>query len=161
MDSYTNKYGNPKPAELLQRFDLSPHQFFLDMAISEMWNFGQSSSADYRLRSRIIGNFVERAFSLKILFSSPGRSSLDDCTQGNSHAVTCSPDNTSDGLTRGHCMRECRSLPCSPVPDRDGLDATTEKRVLLFQPIQCRVQVRDNCLSLISDDDQFDIDLFV
>ena len=108
-----------------------------------------------------LGNFIERAFSLKVLFSSPGRSRLDDCTQGNSHAVTCSPDSTSDGLTRGQCMRECRSFPCSPMLDRDGLDPTAEKRVLLFQPIQRRVQVRDNCLSLISDDDQFDIDLFV
>jgi len=47
------------------------------------------------------------------------------------------------------------------VLDRDGLDPTTEKRVLLFQPIECSVLVRDNCLSLISQDDQFDIDLLI
>jgi hypothetical protein len=29
------------------------------------------------------------------------------------------------------------------------------------QPIERGVQLRDNCLGLISDDDQFDIDLFV
>jgi hypothetical protein len=43
----------------------------------------------------------------------------------------------------------------------DGLDPTAEKCVPLFQPIQRGVQLRDNCLGLISDDDQFDIDLFV
>jgi hypothetical protein len=32
--------------------------------------------------------------------------------------------------------------------------------VLLFQPIKCRLQLSDNCLGLIVNDDQFDIDPF-
>ena len=31
-------------------------------------------------------------------------------------------------------------LPCSGVLEGDGLDLTTEKCVLLFHPIECRVQ---------------------
>ncbi len=58
-------------------------------------------------------------------------------------------------------MRECRSLPCSWVLESDSLDPTTEKCVPLFQPIERGVQLRDNCLGLIGNDDQFDIDLFV
>jgi hypothetical protein len=45
--------------------------------------------------------------------------------------------------------------------ERDGCDPTTEKCVLLFQPIKCRLQLSDNCLGLIVNDDQFDIDPFV
>jgi hypothetical protein len=45
--------------------------------------------------------------------------------------------------------------------DRDSLNPTADKRVLLFEPIERCVQARDNCLSLISEDDQFDINLFV
>jgi hypothetical protein len=45
--------------------------------------------------------------------------------------------------------------------DSDGLDPTTEKRMLLLQSIQRSVQPLDNCLGLIGDDGQFDIDLFV
>ena len=58
-------------------------------------------------------------------------------------------------------MRECRSLPCSRVLDSDCLDPTTEKCVPLVHPIERSVQLPDNCLGLISDDDQFDIDLLV
>jgi hypothetical protein len=64
-------------------------------------------------------------------------------------------------LTRGHRMRECRSAPCSRVLKSYGLDATTEKRVPLFQLIERGVQLHNNCLGLISYDDQFDIDFFV
>jgi len=91
-------------------------------------------------------------------FASPGEVTSDDCAEGNSQALTCSPDSR---LTCGHRMRECRSLPCSRVLESDGLDPTTEKGVPLFQPIERGVQLRDNCLGLISDHDQFDIDLFV
>jgi hypothetical protein len=45
--------------------------------------------------------------------------------------------------------------------ESDRLDSTTEKCVPLFQQIERDVQLRDNCLDLISHDDQFDIDLFV
>ena len=58
-------------------------------------------------------------------------------------------------------MRECRSLPCSRVLESNSLDPTTEKCVPLFQLIERGVQSRDNCLGFISDDDQFDSDLFV
>jgi hypothetical protein len=94
-------------------------------------------------------------------FASPGRAISDDCAEGNSHALTCGPDSNSDRLTCGHRMRECRSLPCSRVLESDGLDATTEKCMPLFQAIECGVQLHDNCVCLISDDNQFDIDLFV
>jgi hypothetical protein len=52
-------------------------------------------------------------------------------------------------------------LFCLAGLDRDSLNPTAEKRVLLFEPIERCVQARDNCLSLISEDDQFDINLFV
>ena len=94
-------------------------------------------------------------------FASPGLSTSDDCAEGNSHALTCSPDSNTDRLTCGHCVSECRSLPFSRVLESDGLDPTTEKCVPLFQPIKRGVQLRDSCLGLIGDDDQFDIDLFV
>jgi hypothetical protein len=58
-------------------------------------------------------------------------------------------------------MCERRSLPFSGVLDSDGFNPTAEKRVLLFQPIERGVQVLDNGLGLISEDDQFDVDLFV
>ena len=45
--------------------------------------------------------------------------------------------------------------------ESDGLDRTTEERVPLIQLIQSGVQLGDNCLGLIGDDNQFDIDLFV
>jgi hypothetical protein len=45
--------------------------------------------------------------------------------------------------------------------ESDGLDPAAEKCVLLFQAIERGVQLRDNCVCLIGDDDQFDIDLFV
>ena len=41
----------------------------------------------------------------------------------------------------------------------DGLDLTTEKCVPLVQPIKRAIQLSDNCLGLIGDDDQFNIDL--
>jgi hypothetical protein len=86
---------------------------------------------------------------------------LDDCAQSSRHAVTCNPDSTHYGLSRSHCMRECRPLPCSRMPDFGGFDPATEKRVLLFEPIQRRVQTRDYGLRLICDHDQFDVDLLV
>jgi hypothetical protein len=52
-------------------------------------------------------------------------------------------------------------LPCSRVLDSQGLDPNTEKRVFLVHPIERNVQLPDNCLGLISDDDQFDVDLSV
>ena len=45
--------------------------------------------------------------------------------------------------------------------ESDGLDPTTENRVFFFQSIKRRVQLSDDCLGLVSDDDQFDIELFV
>ena len=45
--------------------------------------------------------------------------------------------------------------------ERDGLDPTTEKCVLLFHAIKRRLQLGDDCLGLIVEDDQFDIDPFV
>jgi hypothetical protein len=85
----------------------------------------------------------------------------DDCAEGDSHALTCSPDSNRDRLPCGQGMRECRSPLGSRMFESDGFDRTTEKCVALFQPIQRAVQLRDNCLALISDDDEFDIDLFV
>jgi hypothetical protein len=58
-------------------------------------------------------------------------------------------------------MRECRSVPCYRVLESGSLDPATEKCAPLFQPIERGVQLRDNCLGLIRDNDQFDIDLFV
>ena len=58
-------------------------------------------------------------------------------------------------------MRECRSLPCSRVLERDGLDLTTEKCVPSFQLIERGVQPGDNCVGLISDYNEFEIDLFL
>ena len=45
--------------------------------------------------------------------------------------------------------------------ESDSLDPTTEKCVLLFQPIKRGLQLSDDCLGLIGNDDQFDIDPFV
>jgi hypothetical protein len=45
--------------------------------------------------------------------------------------------------------------------ESDSLDPTTEKCVPLFQAIKRRLQLSDDCLGLIGDDDQFDIDPFV
>ena len=42
-----------------------------------------------------------------------------------------------------------------------SLDPTTAQCVPLFQLIERGVQSRNNCLGLISEDDQFDSDLFV
>jgi hypothetical protein len=42
-----------------------------------------------------------------------------------------------------------------------GLDPATEKCVLLFQPIERGVQLHNNCVGLISDDDQLDIDFLI
>jgi hypothetical protein len=36
--------------------------------------------------------------------------------------------------------------------ESDGLDPPTEKCVVLFQPIECGVQLRDNSLGLIGND---------
>jgi len=85
----------------------------------------------------------------------------DDCAEGNSHAFTRRPDSIRDRLPCGYRVRQCRSFSCSPMLESDGLDPATEKCVLLFQPIECGVQLRDNCLRLIGDHDQFDIDLLV
>src|ERR1700733_7636708 len=102
-------------------------------------------------------------------FALPGRSDVlhqmtarsDDGAEGNRYALTCRPESTSDRLTCGDRMRERRSLPRSRVLESDGLDATAEERVPLFQAIERGVQLRDNCLGLIGDNDQFEIDLFV
>ena len=45
--------------------------------------------------------------------------------------------------------------------ESDGLDPTTENCLFFFQPIKCRVQLSDDCLRLVCDDDQFEIELFV
>jgi hypothetical protein len=58
-------------------------------------------------------------------------------------------------------MCERRSLPCSRVLESCGLDPATEKCVLLFQPIERGVQLHNNCVGLISDDDQLDIDFLI
>jgi hypothetical protein len=58
-------------------------------------------------------------------------------------------------------MRERGSLPYPQMLESDSLDPTTEKCVPLFQPIKRRLQLSDDCLGLIGDDDQFDIDRFV
>ena len=50
-------------------------------------------------------------------------------------------------------MRERGSLPYSPMLESDGLDPTTEKCVLLFQPIKRRLLLSDDCLGLIGEDD--------
>jgi len=42
--------------------------------------------------------------------------------------------------------------------ESDGLDPATEKRVLLFKPIERRLQLRFDCFGLIGDDDQFDME---
>jgi hypothetical protein len=47
------------------------------------------------------------------------------------------------------------------VLESDGLDPATEKCVHLFHPIERSVQLRDNCVGLIRDNDQFEIDSFV
>src|SRR5947209_6605700 len=85
----------------------------------------------------------------------------DDGAEGNSHAVACSPESNGGGLACGQRMRECGSLPCSRVVESDGLDLTAEECVLLFQAIERGVQLRDNCVCVIGDDDQFEIDLFI
>jgi hypothetical protein len=93
----------------------------------------------------------------------PGRFSSDDGAKGNRHAVPCTAESSSGGLACGQRMRECRSLlcscMCSGVLEGDGLDPATEEFVALFQPIG--VQLRDNCLGLIGDDYEFDVDLFI
>jgi len=58
-------------------------------------------------------------------------------------------------------MRKRGSLPYPPMLERDGLDPTTENCVLLLQPIKRRLQLSDDCLGLIGDYDQFDIDPLV
>ena len=89
------------------------------------------------------------------------RATLDNRAEGNSQALACSPDGTGDRLACRYGVRECRSLPFSAVLESDRLDPTAEKCVLLFQPIKRGIQLRDNCLGLIGDHDQFDIDLLV
>lgn len=42
-----------------------------------------------------------------------------------------------------------------------NLKSGFEKCVLFFQPIKRRFQLSNECLGLIADDDQFDIDPFV
>jgi|SRR6516162_4038407 hypothetical protein len=71
-----------------------------------------------------------------LAFASPERPTSDDCAECNSHALTCSPDSSSGCPSCGHSMRERGSLPYSPILESDGLDPTTEKCVLLFQPCQ-------------------------
>jgi hypothetical protein len=58
----------------------------------------------------------------------------------------------------------CASADLFRIPqmlESDSLDPTTEKCVLLFQPIKRGLQLSDDCLGLIGNDDQFDIDPFV
>lgn len=82
----------------------------------------------------------------------------DDGSEGDSQAGL---DSSRGRLTCGQGVRECRSPPWSRVIESDGLDFTAEECVLLVQAIECGVQVRDNCVCLVGDDDEFDIDLFV
>lgn len=58
-------------------------------------------------------------------------------------------------------MCERRSLPYSRVLESYGLDPAPENGVLLLQAIERGAQLHDNCVALISDDDQFEVDLFV
>jgi hypothetical protein len=65
-------------------------------------------------------------------------------------------------LARRDRMRECGNrfrLPGCPKAAASIL--TTEKCAPLSQPIDRGVQLRDNCLGLIRDDDQLEIDLSV
>jgi len=98
---------------------------------------------------------------LSLGFSFARRKRSDDCPEGDSHALTSSPESMSYRLTCGHRMRECRFPPCSRVFESDCLDPTPEKRVPLFQLVERGIQLHDNRLGLIRYDDQFDIDLFV
>src|SRR5882757_656715 len=75
----------------------------------------------------------------------------DDCAEGIVHALTCSPDSTSDRLACGECMCERRSLPCSRVFESYGLDSATEDSMPLLQTIECGVQLRDNRVGFIRD----------
>ena len=50
------------------------------------------------------------------------RPTSDDCTDGNSHPLTCNPDSNTDRLTCGQRARECRPPPCSRVLERDGVE---------------------------------------
>ena len=82
-------------------------------------------------------------------------------TEGNGHALTCRADSTAGCLNRAYRVRECRSLRCSCVLESDGLDRTAEKCMPLFHLIERVVQLRDDRLGFISDNQQFNIDLFV
>src|ERR1700733_9958873 len=64
------------------------------------------------------------------------RPTSDDCAEGSSHALTCSLERDSGRLSCGHRMRECRSLPCSPVLESDGLDPTPESNIQHYIPVE-------------------------
>src|SRR5580692_1330940 len=82
----------------------------------------------------------------------------DDRAVGNSHAFTCGLESRGNCFTCGQSVGERRSLPGSRVLECNGLDLTAEDCVSLLELIEGDVQLFDNCLGLIGDDDQFDID---
>jgi hypothetical protein len=136
--------------------DCSPHHAHLELT-GAILTSGLLTGRERSPRQGVYFELLNAFHGLRFARTVPS----DDCAEGNSHALTCSPDSNSDRFTCSHSMRECRSLPCSRVLESDGLDPTTEKCVPLFQPIERGIQLRDNCLGLISDNDQFDIDLLV
>ncbi len=85
----------------------------------------------------------------------------NDCAERNSHALTCSPYSGGGRHGCGHRMRERGFLLSSRTLKSNGLDPTTEKCVLLFQPIERRFQLGRDCVRFIVNDDQFDMDPFV
>jgi hypothetical protein len=110
-----------------------------------------------RLKVSLSVVWSKSPFLPKSCSSSQDRFIPDDCAQGNTHALTCSPDSTGDRLARSHHMRHCRSLPCSGCSTAT-LSIPPPKSVC-FSSSRSRgsVQPLDNCLGLIGDDDQLDL----
>src|SRR5271165_4526840 len=85
----------------------------------------------------------------------------DDFPEGVSHFVACQPEGTGCRFSGGLGVHE-RGLPSrSAVLNGDDLDASAEDCVPLFKLVECGVQLDDHGFGVVSEDDQFHVDLFV
>lgn len=95
--------------------------------------------------------------------SSVGREQFrsDDLAESAGHGFTRLPDCTSRCFSSVARVHESGFPPRSMVLDGGGLDCAAENIVLLFQPVNGRVQFGDYGVGFIGHYDQFQIDFFI
>ena len=78
-----------------------------------------------------------------------------------SHLVACQPEGTGCGLSGGPGVHQRGLLSRFTVLNGDGLDASAEDCVPLFEFVECGGQLDDHGFGVVGENDQFQVDLFV